>query len=88
MIANKLFGGGSAQVPQRPNNIENNRSVNKESLAQTKTDSKTATSERVEKRKADIQKRKESIQKSRNERKAKEAKARSSSKSSSRKKRR
>jgi len=88
MIANKLFGGGSAQVPQRANNIENNRSINKESLSKTQADSKTATSERVEKRKADIQKRKESLQKSRNERKAKEAKAKSSSKSSSRKKRR
>jgi len=86
-IAN-MFGGWSAQVPQRPNNIENNKTVNKQSLAQTQADSKTATADRVEKRKAEIQKRKEAIQKSRAERKAKESKAKQEKKSSSKKRRR
>jgi len=86
-IAN-MFGGGSAQVPQRPNNIENNRTINKESLEQTKKEAKTETEKRVEKRKNDIEKRKKSIQKTRAERKLKEAKAKQSKKSSSRKRRR
>jgi len=88
IIANKLFWGGSAQVPQRPNNIENNRTINKESLEQTKKEAKTETEKRVEKRKNDIEKRKKSIQKTRAERKLKEAKAKQSKKSTSRKRRR
>ena len=76
LIADKLFGGWSAQVPQKPNNIENNRSVTKDSLAKTKEQSKTETSQRVEKRKAEIQK-------TRAERKLKESKAKQSKKSSS-----
>lgn len=76
LIANKLFWGWNAQVPQRPNNTENNRSVTKSSLVETKEQSKTATSERVEKRKAQIQK-------TRSERKLKESKAKQTKKSSS-----
>jgi len=75
LIADKLFGGWTAQVPQRPNNIENNRSVDKNSLSQTKEAEKKATAERVEKRKAEIQK-------VRAERKLKESKAKQAKKSS------
>jgi len=88
LIADKLFGGGSAQIPQRPNNIENNQTINKQSLEQTKSEVKTETEKRAERRKADIQKRKESIQKARAERKLRESKTRQAKKSSSRKRRR
>ena len=76
LIANKLFWGWSAQVPPRPNNIENNRSVTKDSLSKTKEQSKTSTAERVEKRKAEIQK-------ARADRKLKESKAKQVKKSTS-----
>ncbi len=76
IIADKLFWGWSAQVPPRPNNIENNRSIDKNSLSQTKEQSKAATAERIEKRKAEIKK-------IRAERKLRESKARQSKKSSS-----
>ena len=76
LIADKLFGGGSAQVPPRPNNIENSRTVTKESLSQTREAEKKATAERVEKRK-------EEIKKARAERKLKESKAKQAKKSNS-----
>lgn len=56
IIANKMFGWASAQVPQRTN-TENNRTVNKASFTETKDQSKTETQTRTEKRKAEFQKR-------------------------------
>ncbi|MDQ7009697.1 MAG: hypothetical protein Q9M94_05390 [Candidatus Gracilibacteria bacterium] len=80
IIANKLFGGGSAQVPQRPNNIENNRSVTKDSLAETKEQSKTETQARDDKRKETVAKNKESS--------AKKSSSKTTTKKTTRKKRR
>ena len=50
IIANKLFWWNSAQVPQRPNNIENNRTFNKNSLAETKKEATKETTARNTKR--------------------------------------
>lgn len=58
IIADKLFWGWATQVPQAPqNNTENNRTVTKESLEQTKTQAREETKTRDEKRKEDLKKR-------------------------------
>jgi len=80
-IADKLFWGWTAQVPQIPNNIENNRSIDKNILSKTKEEEKKAMAERIEKRKAEIKK-------LRAERKLKESKARQEKKAKAIKKRR
>lgn len=83
IIANAIFGGWATQIPQRPNNIENNQSVTKDSLNETKNQAKTETESRTEKRKEEFKKRVEAAKK-----KINSSKKSTTTKSSSSKKRR